>query len=567
VKKRKKLKKTKKDKMLTTNNAAAMSANDKRNQMMSHVALCPALYLFLMGVISLQFLFPWNAATFVGNSGDWDMATNSTYQQAYVQWEHQPCASDEVKMDGKNCVDQIFHPYKEFTLEETTATGQYQKVKTRGDWWNCDLPSNCHMRYMYQEEARNAGIYYIGMGVMAIYALISKSHYAARSTSGLHLFVAVYSILHALALVTTYSGLMDRDEQMVPYLYRQHAARTITMVSALIFLLFGVFNIVVMVFGMMRAGELTANARAANIASSGLVAQFGTAEFGAMDGGNKGKQTVSTAGMCCLGLWVLIPCLFFTWIWSYGVTFRYYGSGDMSNLFHENATWAQGAEFMYNLYPKTKKVDGNDVEDCDGLGESSLLLDTGLKKTGDVWPASGSGGIDWPLCGTSSSGSNVQSVSDSFECTRTGSNECTRNAACSSYDAVAGQHCICMLWEESGDVTNCGTSSTTGPSTGTTGPCTGARRLQAEKGEVRSFPKANVDRRRLSSLRYQTFILGANDAIHYVEPQKCKGIHKDFGAENFHNFNDDGPVWMIAYHTVRQQAKFSGAFYWATAIA
>lgn len=355
--------------MLTTNNAAAMSAKDKQQQMLSHVALCPALYLFLMGVISMQFLMPWNAATFVGNSGDWDMMTNSTYQQAWTQYEHQPCSSDEVKVDGKNCVDQIFHPVKEYE-DETSGGVTYPKVKSRGDWWNCDLPSHCHMRYMYQEEARNAGIYYIGMGVMAIYALVSKSHYAARATSGLNLFLAVYCILHALALITTYSGMMDRDEQMVPWMYRQAAGRTVTMISALIFLAFGVLNIVSMVFGMMRAGELTANARAANVASSGLVAQFGTAEFNAMDGGNKGKQTVSTAGMCCLGLWVLIPCFYFTWIWSYGVTFKYMGAGDLSNIIHENATLEQGAEFMYNLYPKTKKVDGNDQLDCDGLGES-----------------------------------------------------------------------------------------------------------------------------------------------------------------------------------------------------
>jgi len=71
----------------------------------------------------------------------------------------------------------------------------------------------------------------------------------------------------------------------------------------------------------------------------------------------------------------------------------------------------------------------------------------------------------------------------------------------------------------------------------------------------------------LSSSIYRTYVLGANDAIHFSEFQKCKGIHKDFGAENFMNYNDDGPVFLIAYHTIRQQAKFSGAFYWATAIA
>jgi len=41
----------------------------------------------------------------------------------------------------------------------------------------------------------------------------------------------------------------------------------------------------------------------------------------------------------------------------------------------------------------------------------------------------------------------------------------------------------------------------------------------------------------------------------------------DIGKDFYQNDNDDGPVWMVAYHTIRQQAKMSGAFYAATMIA
>jgi len=310
---------------------------------------------------------------------------------------------------------------------------------------------------------------------------------------------------------------------------------------------------------MMRAGELTANARAANIASSGLVAQFGTAEFNAMDGGNKGKQTVSTAGMCCLGLWVLVPCFYFTWIWSYGVTFKYYGSGDLSNLWHENATIDQGAEYMYNLYPKNKKVDGNEVFDCDGLGASELKLDTGLKRTGTLWSSSGSGGISFPYCGTATSGPSGADAGLNIECTVSGAT-CVRSADCVTFDAVNGQACLCNLCNSFTDCSIVGTMSFTGPSSTT-------RRLDAAPAPLPENVKQSVPRRQMSAISYSTSVIGPESAIVFGEFQKCKGIHKDFGAEWFMNENDDGPVFMVAYHTIRQQAKFSGAFYWATAIA
>jgi len=126
-------------------------------------------------------------------------------------------------------------------------------------------------------------------------------------------------------------------------------AMGVSVITALIFIVMGVLNIVAMAMGMSRAGELTANARAANVASSGLVCgPMGSPEWKAMDGGNKGKQIVSSAGLLCLGIYLLVPALYFSWLYVGGVTFMYYTSGDTANMWHENATMATGHTFMFN---------------------------------------------------------------------------------------------------------------------------------------------------------------------------------------------------------------------------
>merc|ERR1719262_1325869 len=75
---------------------------------------------------------------------------------------------------------------------------------------------------------------------------------------------------------------------------------------------------------------------------------MGSPEWKAMDGGNKGKQIVSSAGLLCLSIYLLVPALYFSWLYVGGVTFMYYTSGDTANLWHENATMAQGHMFMFN---------------------------------------------------------------------------------------------------------------------------------------------------------------------------------------------------------------------------
>lgn len=390
--------------MLTTNNQAAFSAKDKQNQMLSHISMCPGIYLLAMGLMSLQFLYPYWAATFPLASGDMDTMMNQTYTATYHAIEFGPCTVDEKKADGKKCLAQSLHPILENELKGTTV-----EVKTRGDYYNGDLPSD-HMNFMINEQARSAGQFFIGIGAACVYSFISKAHYAARAQSGLHLFLAVYCLLHAFVLLFQY---YEMDFHFVPYLYRQNMAMGVNVIAALIFIAMGVLNIVSMAMGLKRAGELSANARAANVASSGLVLQVGSPEWKAADGGNKGKQAVSTVGVLCPAVLLCGPLFYFSWLYVGGVTFMYMTAGDTSNMFwHENATMATGHMFMFNggFMSRTKcKTSGNEnlctcrnyenygtpqmrctqwdttqtYPDCTGwFSNTQIKFDTGLKRKG-----------------------------------------------------------------------------------------------------------------------------------------------------------------------------------------
>lgn len=403
--------------MLTTQQWAQFSAADKRNTWISCCALCPGILLFVTGLIGFHAVLPWNAGVIsAASSGDFDQILNQTYSEVVNLWDLYPSDSDRnYRTSGQSfTLSQDYHVATEYHRPTCTASGcAGTRVKTREDFYDRDLPGD-HMRFMIQEQAREGGIYFLAVGATCIFSMIYRTHYAARATSGLHLFLAVYCALHAFVFLK--QSLFDSEGEWAPYMFTTGASMTVQIIIAIEFTIFSVLNIVSMVLGMMRAGELTANARAANIAGSGLVAgPIGSPEWKAMNGGGKGKQVVSSAGLCCTAFVLFGPIFYFSWWNVSGVTFMYYTSGDF-DMAWENGTYSHGTTLMYNkYYAKTKKVDATrcfsvslpitqcdcgdsgcdpsatptptatvgtvkvEVDDCKGLNDARMFIKTDIK--------------------------------------------------------------------------------------------------------------------------------------------------------------------------------------------
>lgn len=515
--------------MLTTKNQAQFSAKDKKVQMLSHCAMCPAIYFFVIGLIMQNWLFPWNSAIFPIGVMDGDVAFNQTYSSVWNVMEYQPCNADNDEADGKKCMEQLLHP-----VLKTKAAGTKTKVEERGDWFECDLPGKCHMRFMITEEARSTGMYWMGLGVAVIYSFVSKAHYAARAMSGMHLFMAVYCLIHAFVVIFQF---MDADMQFVPYLYRKGGAMVWPIITGLVLLAMCVVNIVCMVLGMNRAAELTANARAANVASSGLVCgPMGSPEWKAFDGATKGKQFLSSCSLCCLGLWAITPCFYFTWLYVGGVTYMYSTAGDTSQWVHENASISTGHTFLYNGgYMKMKKITENGesrkVEDCTGRHrENAFRLDTGLKMS-----ASSTEGTEFGIGGGSSSGSSQQQQTD----------------VCA--DGTCNPPCTNLMSESATRITCCGCGS--GDSdTGQSNQC-------FSNSAIFSTPGFTCPARRQ--------LQAVDLKIYQMEHQECSGPSEDMGEEWYWTSTTEGKKadYELAYHQIRIHAKLNGAFLWATMIS
>jgi hypothetical protein len=311
-------------------------------------------------------------------------------------------------------------------------------------------------------------------------------------------------LLHAFVLLFQY---YDSDFHFVPYMYRQNMAMGVSVITALIFIVMGVLNIVAMAMGMSRAGELTANARAANVASSGLVCgPMGSPEWKAMDGGNKGKQIVSSAGLLCLGIYLLVPALYFSWLYVGGVTFMYYTSGDTANMWHENATMATGHTFMFN---------GND-----GLNSVIKCKTCTGTETKNCCP-SDTQCADWSDPSTC-----VTTVDTKFEypdCVgKYGVNRIKFDTGIKRKGTV-GFQTVCKAGTETCDNSgNCG--------------CTAANQVLAQEKYIDS------------------------------EKQECNGPTDKSGEEYFMRFGLETPdTWHVS-HILRVHAKLGGAFIWATVI-
>lgn len=345
--------------MLTTKN---LPKEEKTKQLISDMALCPFIFFMVNSLYTCYFLFPWNAQVASAPiSANHNIAMNTTHFAAHEAWYTAPVgyADDECKEKkwGRVACYQTYFPVVKIELKGEKAT-----VKERADNRQSDLPG-AHLRFMIQEQARDDGIYKLGVGVAAVFSIAMKTHYAARAVSGLHLFAAVYLALEAF--VFFHQTWVDPDMHYAPYTYRTTAATVWQTGCTLLFGTLSLLNLVAFVGGLQAAGKLTEAARKADESgkTSGLIAgPSGSVEFKNFTGKEKGVQVASAVGICAPAVLFLLPLCFLVLpsaIWSWydvsAVASRYTGlhgapCGITQEYKGENATLAWGRQIMINSH-------------------------------------------------------------------------------------------------------------------------------------------------------------------------------------------------------------------------
>lgn len=354
--------------MLTAKN---VPKEDKTKQLLSDLAMAPALAFLVFGLYGLHFLFPWNAGVgpHTSSSLDTKLMFNQTHPQVWTQWHTQPVGEDNAdNKEGKG----IFQEYN--PIVQVSKKADHVVVEERGDYSECDTYV-CHMRFMTQEQARDGGIFYVAFGLVGAYTLAVQTHYAARAVSGLHLLFAV--ALGLKCFVFVHQVWINPDMHYTPFTFRSNRAAVVPTLYAVFFGVCMCLNAAAFAVGLVDAGKLTAAARGKDESgkSSYLVAgPFGSPEWKSMNGGEKGKQIASSVGLLIPVVIFFASVFYMPWYSIHGVTFRYTGVHALGLSFdqwlppfRENATSAWGAQITHNSgYWATKVEKQQNCNICDG---------------------------------------------------------------------------------------------------------------------------------------------------------------------------------------------------------
>ena len=319
-----------KNKMLTHGGYATLEKEEKTKQLTSDLAVLPFVMMLVLGTWFLQPVMPWNGAV-VGSlglvsSGNLQMNYNQTHTAVYEQWRSEPSGVDNEDSKDSKPIGQKYHPIVQIEEKNRNANGAYSVVLERADWRECDLPS-CHLRFMIQEQARDSGIFYIGMGVAALFSLIMKTHYAARATAGLHTFAFFFLFINAYVFAKQ-AFWPDSSDSYAPHIYRTTSAKVFALILALVFVLFGALNLLAALQGEQKEKEITEQKRKEDATgrTSGLKAgPSGSVEWKSFTGKEKGVQVASGAGLCAVAVILAVPAFLYPTFYygAHASAFRY----------------------------------------------------------------------------------------------------------------------------------------------------------------------------------------------------------------------------------------------------